>query len=146
MPTRCEMAPNMIDAELRRKIVSLNILELLTQPDGLPRMENSSIKFESADHAIIGGMPRISKHENCGWQVFVELAPGFVSEGRSADIDQLFVCLSGVLSIAGSDGVTQNLEPGNIARLRKSDSTVYSKHILTVVGEEPVQLMVVKFD
>lgn len=121
--------------------MDLNVLELITGEEGLPQLDRSSVEFRSGDHALIGGMPRISSHENSRWLVFVELAPGFLSDARFADADQMVVCLSGKLSVSLNDGQTQNLVPGDVVRLRKA---VSSTHVLSVVGDIPVHLMVVQ--
>ena len=123
--------------------MDLNILEILTGEDGLAQFDKSLVEFRSGDHALIEGMPRMSRHENCKLLVFLELAPGFFSETRSADIDQMVVCLSGKLSIATNDNEAQNLVPGDVARFRKADS---STHVLSVVSDTPAHIMVVQLE
>lgn len=123
--------------------MDLGILEILTDEDGLPRLENSSIAFRAGDHALIDKMPRMSKYENCSQLVFIELAPGFSSGSRFTDTGQIVVCLSGILSISTKDGEAQNLVAGSLARLQKTD---LSTHDLSVVGDVPVQLMVVQLE
>jgi quercetin dioxygenase-like cupin family protein len=71
------------------------------------------------------------------------LAPGFSSETRSADTDQMIVCLSGKVNISTNDGETQSLAAGGVARLRKADT---STHGLSVVSDTPVHLMVVQLE
>ena len=123
--------------------MDLSILEILAGEDGLSRFDKSLVEFRSGDHALGEKMPKMSTHENCKLVVFIELPSGFSSQTRSADIDQMVVCLSGKLSIATIDGETQNLVPGDVARLRKVESSTYT---MSVVSDAPAHLMVVQLE
>ncbi|WIY27694.1 cupin domain-containing protein [Parasedimentitalea psychrophila] len=123
--------------------MDLSILEILKGEDGLPQFDKALVKFRSGDHALVEGMPRMSTHENCKLLVFIELTPGFFSETRSTDIDQMVVCLSGKLRISTDDGDTQDLVPGNVARLKKADCSTYT---MSVASDAPAHLMVVQLE
>lgn len=121
--------------------LALNLIELLTAPDGQPFLDSSDVEFRSSNNDLMGKMARMSEPTSCRHMVFIELPAGFQSTTRVPDCDQIAVVLSGRLRIVATEGAVRSVQAGEVFRLPQAET---SSHTLEVVGQETVTIMVVQ--
>lgn len=121
--------------------MALNLIELLTDESGQPRLETSDVRFRSSNNDLTGEMAKVSEASDCRLMVFVELPVGFKSSLRIPDRDQMTVVLSGALRITATEDAARRVESGGVFRLPKAEC---SSHTLEVFGQEAVTMMVLQ--
>lgn len=119
--------------------MALDIIELLSDDAGEPKLGSSTVKFKSAGHGLLNSMSGMSAPTDCRQMVFIELPVGLKSATRSPDRDQTAVVLTGALRISAGEGEVRHLKAGEVFRLPQARSSL---HTLEVVGDDAVQLMV----
>lgn len=121
----------------------LKITRLHSGRDGRPEISEDTIRLKSSDNDWNLDYLKFSETVPCKRTFFVELPPGYSTDARIADREQMYVCLKGRCKITVDGQVGQEMGPGSVAHLKRA---AISSHGFEVLGDEIAYFMVVQFD
>lgn len=121
----------------------MQYLWLTEDADGISHFADGTIPLALGDFAPPAPPLLISESEPSARVVFLTLPPGWGGEKHRSPRRQIDACLSGRLSIEAGDGAVREIGAGGIWRM---EDTRGQGHVSRVVGDAPVELMIVQLD